>query len=64
VGEESVYKVDISVQTQKWAYPNEEITVEGVTVLEKSEAPASNNWTYVSSVPVTFEVTELRWKRD
>jgi hypothetical protein len=37
---EGVYKVDFSVQTQKWAYPNEDITVQGVTVLEKSEAPA------------------------
>jgi hypothetical protein len=57
-GDEGTYKVDISVQTQKWAYPNEEITVQGVTVLEKSEAPPSHNWTYVSGAYVTFEVQD------
>ena len=56
--EESIYKVDFSVQIQKWAYPGEEVTVQGVTVLEKSEAPASVNWTYVSGVPVTFEIKD------
>jgi hypothetical protein len=56
--EESIYKVDFSVQTQKWAYPNETVTVQGVTVLEKSEAPTSINWTYVSDVPVTFELKD------
>ena len=56
--EESTYKVDFSVQTQKWAYPGEETTVQGVTVLEESEAPVSINWTYVSGVPVTFEIKD------
>jgi hypothetical protein len=50
--------VDFSVQPQKWAYPNEDITVQGVTVLEKSEAPGSSNWTYLSNVPLTFEVKD------
>jgi len=57
-GEQSVYKVDFSVQPQKWAYPNEDVTVQGVTVLEESVAPAPGRWTYVSSVPVNFEVTD------
>ncbi len=56
--DENIYKVDFSVQTQKWAYPNETVTVQGVTVLEKSEAPASINWTYVSDVPVTFDIKD------
>ena len=56
--EESMYKVDFSVQPQKWAYHGEDVTVRGVTVLEKSEAPALINWTYVSGVPVTFEIKD------
>ena len=55
---ESTYKVDFSVQTQKWAYPGEDVTVQGVTVLEKYEAPASINLTYVSGVLVTFEIKD------
>ena len=55
---EIIYKVDFSVQTQKWAYPNETITVQGVMVLEKTESPSSINWTYVSGVPVTFEIKD------
>ena len=56
--EEGIYKVDFSVQPQKWAYPGEDVTVQGVSVLEKSEAQASVNWTYVSGVTVAFEIKD------
>jgi hypothetical protein len=55
--EESIYRVDFSIQLQNWAYPNEGVNVQGVTVLEEFVASAPS-WTYVGNVPVNFEVTD------
>lgn len=61
---EGRYRVDISVLTQGWAYPSEEITVQAITFFDKTQPPepgqppqplSPGDWVDIGNVPLMFE---------